>query len=192
MVQAGSDSKQMTDDPALAELLTLWSRLPDEMRQSLLQSARTKAGLVEHAVEGHEEQRRTLATHENDIRTSSWTLIQNSDRTLHVEQRAQYPGEDEKVRTVSINEFMRGNGPPPRLLQTFIDRLFQEAEPVSGRGPSNTDPGYAHGLRAAAAALDMLNQTIRLHAGELTPDEMRCVQAVLGWKRREILARADA
>ena len=130
-------SKAMTDDPVLAELLTLWSRLPHEMRQSLLQIARVKAGLVEHTVEGREERRRTLATHENHVRTSCWTLIQNSDRTLHVEQQAQYPGKDEKVRTVSINEFMREDGPPPRLLQKFIDRLFQEAKPVLDGGGSD-------------------------------------------------------
>ena len=37
----------------------------------------------------------------------------------------------------------------------------------------------------------MPNQTIHLHAGELSPDEMRCVQAALGWKQQEILERAD-
>ena len=122
----------MTEDPVLAELMALWSRLPDEMRQSLLRITRAKAGLIEHAVEGREERRRTLATHKDDVRTSCWTLTQNSDRTLHVEQRAQYPGEDERVRTVSINEFMQENGPAPRLLQILIDRMFQEAEPISG------------------------------------------------------------
>ena len=37
-------------DPILAELLTLWSRLPDEMRQSLLRIARTKAGTRANAM----------------------------------------------------------------------------------------------------------------------------------------------
>ena len=32
----------MTDDPALAELLTLWPRLTDGARQSLLRIARAK------------------------------------------------------------------------------------------------------------------------------------------------------
>ena len=32
----------MTTDPALAELLTLWLRLTDEARQSLLRIARAK------------------------------------------------------------------------------------------------------------------------------------------------------
>ena len=50
---------------------------------------------------------------------------------------------------------------------------------------------YARGLRDAAAMLDFDRQTVRLHAGELSPQEMRTVLAVLGWKRREILARAD-
>ena len=39
--------------------------------------------------------------------------------------------------------------------------------------------------------LDVDRQTLRLYAGELTPDEMRAVQAVLAWKRREMLARAE-
>ena len=181
----------MTDDPTLAELAALWQQLTNEARQSLLRTARVKAALTEHAVEGREERRRTFVTHDNDVRTSCWTLIQNSDRTLHVEQRAQYPEESEKVRIVSINEFMRENGPPPRLLQTSIDRLFQETEAPSKRGPSNTDPGCAHGLRAAAAAPDMPNQTIRLHAGELGAQEMRAVQTLLEWKRQELLARAE-
>lgn len=128
----------MTDDPAFAELLTLWPRLTDDARQSLLRIAGAKADLVEHAVERLEERRRILATHESDVRTSCWTLIQNNDRTLHVEQRAQYPGEEEKVRIVSINEFMQENGPPPKLLQRFIDRMFEEAEPAFGREPSIT------------------------------------------------------
>lgn len=45
---------------------------------------------------------------------------------------------------------------------------------------------YARGLRHAASLLTMSNQTIRLHAGELSPDEMRCVQAVLKWKWAEL------
>lgn len=39
--------------------------------------------------------------------------------------------------------------------------------------------------------LDMDRQTIRLHAGELTPAEMRAVLAVLAWKRSEIEGRAS-
>lgn len=49
---------------------------------------------------------------------------------------------------------------------------------------------YGRGLRDAAATLDVDRQTLRLHAGELSAQEMRAVLAVLGWKRREILARA--
>ena len=51
---------------------------------------------------------------------------------------------------------------------------------------------YARGLRDAAAMLDVDRQTLRLHAGELSAQEMRAILAVLGWKRREILARAKA
>ena len=54
-----------------------------------------------------------------------------------------------------------------------------------------TSDAYARGLRDAAAMLDVDRQTIRLHAGELSPQEMRAVQAVLGWKRREMLEWAD-
>ena len=50
--------------------------------------------------------------------------------------------------------------------------------------------GYARGLRDAAAMLEVDRQTIRLHAGELSLQEMRAVLAVLAWKRREILERA--
>ena len=50
---------------------------------------------------------------------------------------------------------------------------------------------YARGLHDAAAMLDVDRQTIRLHAGELSPQEMRAVLAVLSWKRREMLERAD-
>ncbi len=50
---------------------------------------------------------------------------------------------------------------------------------------------YAGGLRDAAAMLQVDRQTIRLHAGELSPQEMRAVLAVLSWKRREMLERAD-
>ena len=49
---------------------------------------------------------------------------------------------------------------------------------------------YARGLRDAAATLDVDRQALRLHAGELSAQEMRAVLAVLRWKRREIMARA--
>ncbi len=35
-------------------------------------------------------------------------------------------------------------------------------------------------------------RTLRLRAGELGPQEIRAVLAVLGWKQREILAQAKA
>ena len=38
--------------------------------------------------------------------------------------------------------------------------------------------------------LDVDRQTIRLHAGELSAQEMRAVLAVLGWLRGEIQAEA--
>lgn len=59
-----------------------------------------------------------------------------------------------------------------------------------------TDPeavyaAYSRGLRDAAAMLDVDRQTLRLHAGELSAQEMRAVLAVSGWKRREMLARVS-
>ena len=57
-----------------------------------------------------------------------------------------------------------------------------------------TDPtsvfmdGYRAGLRDAAAKLNPFPATIRLHAGEMTAQEMRTVLAVLGWLRTEIEA----
>ena len=50
--------------------------------------------------------------------------------------------------------------------------------------------GYADGLARAAQILDVDRQTIRLHAGELSAQEMRAVLAVLGWLRGEIQAEA--
>ena len=53
-------------------------------------------------------------------------------------------------------------------------------------------PDYARGLRDAAAMLDVDRQTLRLHLGELSTQEMRAVLAVLEWKRQEILRKAEA
>ena len=50
---------------------------------------------------------------------------------------------------------------------------------------------YARSFRDAAAMLGMNRQRIRLRAGEMMPQEMRTVQAVLGWKRREMLPRME-
>lgn len=43
-----------------------------------------------------------------------------------------------------------------------------------------------------AKMLEMDNQTIRLHAGELSAQEMRAVKAVLAWKASEIRAATKA
>ncbi|NPD68291.1 hypothetical protein HN018_19290 [Lichenicola cladoniae] len=51
--------------------------------------------------------------------------------------------------------------------------------------------GYARAMRDATAMLDMSPHTIRLHAGEMTAQEIRTVQAVLAWMRRGMLATAD-
>ena len=39
----------------------------------------------------------------------------------------------------------------------------------------------------AISCLEESNQSIRLHAGELKMDEMRAVQAVLKWKKAQLL-----
>jgi hypothetical protein len=62
----------------------------------------------------------------NEVRDSLWTLIQDDDGALHVEQKADYPDGTHRERVVPINEFMMETGPPPRWLQKFIDRMFDE------------------------------------------------------------------
>jgi hypothetical protein len=47
--------------------------------------------------------------------------------------------------------------------------------------------GRRAGLSEAANALTVSPATIRLHAGEMTAQEMRSVRAVLGWMQRTIL-----
>jgi hypothetical protein len=46
--------------------------------------------------------------------------------------------------------------------------------------------GLRNGMTLAADQLHMSAQTIRLHAGEMSAQEMRTVQAVLRWKIAEI------
>ena len=46
----------------------------------------------------------------------------------------------------------------------------------------------ASGMELAAKSLDVTNAEIRLHAGEMTAQEMRTVTAILGWLQREIRA----
>lgn len=50
---------------------------------------------------------------------------------------------------------------------------------------------YRAALEVAAKSLEMSADTIRLHAGEMTAQEMRSVQAVLRWKAAEIRGKAD-
>jgi len=71
--------------------------------------------------------KRIFAEHTNEIRDSRWTLIQRDDGTLHVEHEAKYLDGDQKRRTVPINEFLLEGGPPPRVLQKVIDRMFEDA-----------------------------------------------------------------
>lgn len=46
-------------------------------------------------------------------------------------------------------------------------------------------------LLEAAASLEMSDQTIRLHAGELSAQEMRAVKAALRWKAGELRKMAE-
>lgn len=62
----------------------------------------------------------------NEVRDSLWKLIQDDDGALFVEQKADYPDGTHRERVVPINEFMKESGPPPRWLQQFIDRMFDE------------------------------------------------------------------
>lgn len=71
--------------------------------------------------------RQIIANVTNEVRDSRWTLIQNDDGTLHVEQEAKYWNGNHRRRIVPINDFMREDGPPPRWLQKLIDRMFDDA-----------------------------------------------------------------
>ncbi len=51
--------------------------------------------------------------------------------------------------------------------------------------------GLRNGMMKAADQLEMSPQTIRLHAGEMSVQEMRAVQAVLRWKSAEIKQMAQ-
>jgi len=51
--------------------------------------------------------------------------------------------------------------------------------------------GYRAGLRTATDKLKPSSATIRLHAGEMTAQEMRAVRAVLAWLRRSIEGEID-
>jgi hypothetical protein len=52
--------------------------------------------------------------------------------------------------------------------------------------PVTFEDGIKVGLTKAAKLLDVSADTIRLHAGEMSAQEMRSVRAVLQWKKREI------
>ena len=67
---------------------------------------------------------RVIATRKNEVRESCWTLVQMADRTLHIEQRAEYVDGDCRQRIVPINDFLQEDGPPPRWLQAIIDAMF--------------------------------------------------------------------
>lgn len=53
-------------------------------------------------------------------------------------------------------------------------------------GPGAFEDGIKAGLAKAAKLLDISAATIRLHAGEMSAQEMRSVRAVLKWKKTEI------
>lgn len=53
------------------------------------------------------------------------------------------------------------------------------------------EESFCAGMLAAAQMLNETRSSIRLHAGEMTAQEMRSVMAVLHWKKREIEAAAN-
>jgi hypothetical protein len=67
-----------------------------------------------------------FADHSDSVRFSRWSLIQQDDGTLHVEQEAKYADGNTKRRLLPMNQFMLENGPPPRALQKLIDRMFDD------------------------------------------------------------------
>jgi hypothetical protein len=79
-----------------------------------------------HGLRVREMRRKVTADVTNEVRYSRWTLVQNDDGTLHVEQEATYPDGDHKKRVVAINHFMQEAGPPARSLQKLIDRMFDD------------------------------------------------------------------
>jgi hypothetical protein len=71
---------------------------------------------------------KVFAARDNEVRDSSWTLVQHDDRSLHVEQEATYHADGQaRKRSVPINDFLRENGPPPLALQALVDRMFADA-----------------------------------------------------------------
>jgi hypothetical protein len=69
-----------------------------------------------------------FAFHANEVRDSCWILVQNEDGTLFVEQVAKYADETKHRRLVTINDFLQEGGPPPRVLQALVDRMFVDDE----------------------------------------------------------------
>lgn len=52
------------------------------------------------------------------------------------------------------------------------------------------DDGLRAGMNAASAMLGVTEDEIRLACGELTPQEMRTVKAILSWRKAAIERRA--
>jgi len=69
---------------------------------------------------------KVIADIRNDVRQSCWTLIQNDDRTLHVQQEVEYRDGGRQKRVLPINEFLIEGGPPPRWLHELIARMFDD------------------------------------------------------------------
>ena len=53
-----------------------------------------------------------------------------------------------------------------------------------------TKQGIKIGIKAASAMLGVTEDEIRLACGEITPDEMRTIKAVLEWRRAAIERKA--
>lgn len=57
---------------------------------------------------------------------------------------------------------------------------------IDASNDSTFEDGMKAGLVQAAKLLDVSKDTIRLHTGEMSAQEMRSVRAVLRWKKAEI------
>ena len=108
------------------DLLDQLGRPPPRARSPMLQLFKYRSDNTAEPPASNRARRVDIRFVSNHVRDSLWTLIQNDDGTLHVEQKADYPDGDHRERTVPINDFMKESGPPPRWLQELIDRMFDE------------------------------------------------------------------
>ena len=86
---------------------------------------------------------------------------------------------------MSSNETSR---PPVDAFDRGYAKGFDAAE---RNGIDQERADIKRGMIAGSALLGMMEQEIRLGAGEITAQEMRAVKAVLEWRRQTILRKAE-